>query len=70
MAWSSPSTRSNGDLITAAIWNQDISANPIALNAGAMSITGQANGRFLVASSATQLTTSRSYVAVKREEFG
>lgn len=31
MAWSTPSTRSTGDLITAAIWNQDVVANPIAL---------------------------------------
>ena len=31
MAWSTPSTRSTSDLITAAIWNQDIVNNPIAL---------------------------------------
>lgn len=31
MAWSTPSTRSTGDLITAAIWNQDVVSNPIAL---------------------------------------
>lgn len=31
MAWVTPSTRTTGDLITAAIWNQDVVANPIAL---------------------------------------
>lgn len=31
MAWSTPSTRSTGDLITAAIWNQDVKDNTIAL---------------------------------------
>ena len=30
MAWVTPSSRSTGDLITAAIWNQDVVANPIA----------------------------------------
>lgn len=33
MAWSTPSTRSTGDLITAAIWNQDVVNNAIALTA-------------------------------------
>lgn len=31
MAWITPSARTTGDLITAAIWNQDVVANPIAL---------------------------------------
>lgn len=31
MAWLTPSTRTTGDLITAAIWNQDVVANPQAL---------------------------------------
>lgn len=31
MAWVSPTTRSTGDLITAAIWNSDVVNNPIAL---------------------------------------
>lgn len=31
MAWSTPTSRSTGDLITSAIWNQDVVANPIAL---------------------------------------
>lgn len=33
MAWSAPSTRSTGDLITAAIWNQDVVDNPAFLGA-------------------------------------
>jgi hypothetical protein len=28
MAWSDPVTRSTGDLITAAIWNQEVVENP------------------------------------------
>jgi len=31
MSWQTPSTRSTGDLITAAIWNQDVKDNAIAL---------------------------------------
>ena len=31
MSYSAPSTRSTGDIITAAIWNQDVVANVIAL---------------------------------------
>lgn len=31
MGWSTPTSRSTGDLITAAIWNQDVVDNPIAL---------------------------------------
>src|SRR3990167_8235197 len=36
MAWVSPSTRTTGDLITAAIWNADVVANPLALYSGVM----------------------------------
>ena len=31
MAWVSPTTRATGDMITAAIWNQDVVSNPTAL---------------------------------------
>lgn len=31
MAWSTPSSRTTGTLITAAIWNQDVVANPQAI---------------------------------------
>ena len=55
MAYSAPSTRSTSDLITASIWNSDVVANPIAIYAGAMSVTSQAVGDILYASSTTQL---------------
>jgi hypothetical protein len=70
MAWSTPSTRTTGTLITAAIWNQDAVDNPIALRAGAIAIASQANGRVVLASSATQLTTSRVFPKVFSEVFG
>jgi hypothetical protein len=37
MAWSTPTSRSTGDLITAAIWNQDVVNNPIALTPAGVS---------------------------------
>ena len=55
MAYSAPSTRSTSDLITASIWNADVVANPIAIYAGAMSVSSQAVGDILYASSTTQL---------------
>ena len=55
MAYSAPSSRSTSDLITATIWNADVVANPIAIYAGAMSLTSQASGDILYASSTTQL---------------
>ena len=54
MAYSAPATISTGDLITAAKWNADVSANPIAIYAGAMSVASQAVGDILYASSTTQ----------------
>lgn len=55
MAYVAPTTRTTGTLITAAIWNQDVVANPIALYAGALSIASQAANDVLYAASATQL---------------
>jgi hypothetical protein len=55
MAYSAPSTRSTGELCTAAIWNADVVANEIAIYAGGLSIASQATGDVIVASSATQL---------------
>lgn len=55
MAYVAPSTRTTGTLITAAIWNQDVVANAIAIYAGAMGIASQAALDFVYASSATQL---------------
>jgi hypothetical protein len=54
MAYSAPSTRSTGELCTAAIWNADVVANEIAIYAGALSVTSQAIGDILYASSTTQ----------------
>ena len=54
MAYSAPSTISTGDLITAAKWNADVVANPIAIYAGGLSVTSQAIGDILYASSTTQ----------------
>ena len=54
MAYSAPSTRSTGELCTAAIWNADVVANEIAIYAGALSVTSQAVGDILYASSTTQ----------------
>src|SRR3990167_7221529 len=55
MAYVAPSTRTTGTLITAAIWNQDIVDNPIALRAGGIAIASQAANDIPYASSATQL---------------
>lgn len=55
MAYIAPSTRSAGALITAAIWNSDVVANPIALYAGAMSPAGAAAGDDLFMSTTTQI---------------
>ena len=43
MAWSTPSTRSTSDLITAAIWNQDVVNNPVALGEGAILVVMDGN---------------------------
>ena len=71
MAWVAPSSRSTGTVITAAIWNQDVVDNPIALRAGGIAITSQGNGRFVVASSSTQLASDKQvYVKIFTEVFG
>jgi hypothetical protein len=59
MAWVTPTTRTTGALITAAIWNQDVVENVIALRLGALALTGQVQGSLVVADSPTQLTTQR-----------
>ena len=40
MAWVSPSTRTTGEFITAAMWNQDVVANPIAIRDGSATFPG------------------------------
>lgn len=54
MAYIAPTSRTTGDLVTAAIWNADIVANEIAINAGAIAIASQATGDVIIATSATQ----------------
>ncbi len=44
MAWSSPTTRATSDLITAAIWNQDVVNNPIALLPSSLSFVIDGSG--------------------------
>jgi hypothetical protein len=71
MAYVAPSNRTTGTLISAAIWNQDVVANPIAIYAGALAVAGQGVGDSLVASSATQFTRISGAAAVlKGQVFG
>ena len=49
MAWVTPSSRSTGDLITAAIWNQDVVANPIALTPAGFTFMIDGGGAEIVA---------------------
>lgn len=55
MAWSTPTVQVTGDFITAAIWNQNVVSNPVAIYAGGMSIASQAALDFIYASGAAQL---------------
>ena len=60
MAYVAPSNKAVGTLITAAVWDQDIVANVVAINAGAIAIASQAADDFILASSVTQLTRQGS----------
>ena len=57
MAWTAPTDRETGDLITAAIWNENMgaSANSKTLRDGGLALASQAAGDVLYGSSATQL---------------
>lgn len=55
MAWSTPTTRSDGYVVPASTWNQDVVDNPIALRAGSLAITSQAANTLIYGSSTTQL---------------
>ena len=71
MAWVTPSNKSTGTVVAAADWNQDVVANPIALRLGGIAMTAQVNGRFVVASSSTQLSVAKNaYVKLFTEVFG
>jgi len=58
MSWTTPTTRSFNDLITAGIWNTDLVANLIELRGGGLSISGQGANKIPYAISGTQLGTS------------
>ena len=49
MAWVTPTTRSTGDLITAAIWNQDVVNNPIALTPAGVSFVVDGGAATIIA---------------------
>lgn len=55
MAYVAPTTKTTGTLITAAVWNQDVTANAIAIHAGEVAMASQVARDFVIASSATQL---------------
>ncbi len=55
MAWSTPTSRSDGYVVPATEWNQNTVDNPNALRSGAIAIASQAANDVLYASSATQL---------------
>lgn len=70
MAWTTIVLVSTGELATASVQNTQVLGNLNELRTGGVAITSQANGRFIVASSSTQHTTSRSFAQVFAEEFG
>lgn len=55
MAWSTPTSRSNGYIVPDTEWDKNTVDNPIALRAGEIAISGQAANDLIIASSATQL---------------
>ena len=63
MAFTTPRTWVAGEVVSAALGNVHWRDNLIALYAGAMAITTQANGRFVVASTATQLSVNKNAFA-------
>lgn len=55
MAWTAPTSRTTGDLMTASIWNTDLVNNLTTLRGGGIAISSQAALDFIFASSTTQL---------------
>jgi hypothetical protein len=55
MVWTAPTPRTTGELITASIWNTDLTDNLNALRQGALALPSQAGGDFLYAATPTQL---------------
>lgn len=56
MAWVTPSTKILGDLITAAIWNQDIVANTLALHGRSCCVCTDANNQTVESGTLTTIT--------------
>lgn len=56
MAYVAPSTRANGDIITATIWNQDVVENAIALKASKVEFLYTHNSTVTVANSLAETT--------------
>lgn len=70
MAWTNPTSRTTGELITASIWNTDIRDNLIELRQGGVAITSQADTDFITANSSTQLTRmSRAALKILSESY-
>ncbi len=70
MAWTAPKTYVAGAVLTAAELNTYERDNMLALRSGSVAMTGQANGRFVVATSTTQLSAAKqSYVKVFHEVY-
>jgi hypothetical protein len=61
MAWTTPTTRTTGTLITASIWNTDLVDDLVALRGGGIAVTSQAANDVLYASSGTQLTRASNF---------
>jgi hypothetical protein len=55
VAWTAPRTWASGELVTAALMNEQLRDNALALEAGRLSITSQAVGDFFIASSSTDM---------------
>jgi hypothetical protein len=58
MSWSVPSALTTGTLVTAAIWNQDVKDNAIALRGGGIAIASQSASEVIFASSSTAFSRS------------
>lgn len=59
MAYVTPSTRATGAFVTAAIWNQDVVDNVIAVHTGAVELSNQQAGNFVLASHTNQLSAEQ-----------
>jgi hypothetical protein len=56
MVWTAPTPRTTGELITASIWNTDLTDNLNALRGGAVAIASQTAGDFIYAAGPAQFS--------------